>query len=83
MVARMASTSAPLPQDPARIRRKRIEAGLSQPALAERAGVSRSTVYRVENGLCPASAETLRRLAVVLWCEIADLMPAEPAGTRS
>jgi transcriptional regulator with XRE-family HTH domain len=72
-----------LPQDPARIRRKRIEAGLSQPALAAKANVNKSTVYRAENGLCPAEAETLRRLAEALGCEIADLMPPEPAEARS
>lgn len=77
----MTSTKASLPQDPARIRRKRIEAGLSQPALAKKAGVSKSTVYRIEEGLVPAQAPTLRRLADALGCEIADLMPPTPAGT--
>jgi transcriptional regulator with XRE-family HTH domain len=77
------STNAPLPQDPTRLRRKRIEAGLSQPNLAAKAGVSRSTVYRAEAGLCPTEAETLRRLAAALACEIADLMPIEPAQARS
>lgn len=73
----MTSTSASLPQDPQRIFRKRFEAGLSQPELAKRAGLNRSTVYRIEAGLVPAQAATLRRLAQALGCEIADLMPAE------
>ena len=72
------STSDPLPQDPARIRRKRLEAGLSQPALAKIAGVNKSTVWRIENGLNPAQADTLLCLAKALGCAIADLMPPEP-----
>jgi transcriptional regulator with XRE-family HTH domain len=77
------SPEDPLPQDTVRIWRKRFEAGLSQPALAEKAGVSRSTVYRVENGLSPATAVTLRKLADALGCEIADLMPANPGARAS
>lgn len=75
----MTSSSAPLPQDRARVRRKRIEAGLSQPALAAKAGVHKSTVYRIEEGLIAAQAPTLQRIADALGCEIADLMPPEPA----
>jgi transcriptional regulator with XRE-family HTH domain len=59
-----------------------MEAGLSQPALAELAGVSRSTVYRAEKGLHPAEADTLRRLADALDCEIADLMPPQRTRVR-
>lgn len=79
----MTSTQAPLPQDPERLRRKRIEAGLSQPALAKKAGVHKSTVWRVEEGLNPAEADTLRRLAKALDCEIADLMPPVPKSAEA
>lgn len=74
----MTSRNDTLPQDPGRLRRKRLEAGLSQPALARIAGIHKSTVYRVEKGLSPAEADTLLRIAMALGCAIADLMPPEP-----
>lgn len=62
-------------QDPARVRRKRIEAGLSQTALASRAEVSPAHMSSIERGGRGASPKVLARLADVLDCEIADLMP--------
>ncbi|QQM44971.1 helix-turn-helix domain-containing protein [Streptomyces liliifuscus] len=62
-------------QDPARVRRKRIEAGLTQIALAAQAGLSTAHMSCIERGERGASPKVLDRLATALDCEIADLMP--------
>ena len=68
-------------QDPARLRRKRIEAGLSQTALAKRAGVTKSHVSQVERGVAGFSPENIALIAEALGCTIADLLPDdETAG---
>ncbi|MYV56485.1 helix-turn-helix transcriptional regulator [Streptomyces sp. SID3212] len=63
-------------QDPAQIRRRRIEAGLTQEALGARAGYSKGHVSGVERGIAGASAQALARLAEALGCEVSDLMAA-------
>lgn len=70
-------------QDPRLIRRKRVQAGLTQGDLAAQAGISQSYMSMLEGGRASASAPVLKRLAEVLACEIADLMPAEIDGARS
>ncbi|WP_274031445.1 helix-turn-helix domain-containing protein [Streptomyces sp. MMBL 11-1] len=72
-------------QDPAQIRRRRIEAGLTQEALAKRARASKAHISMVERGVAGASAPLLSRLAESLGCEVADLMPppAVPAPATS
>jgi putative transcriptional regulator len=60
-----------------RLRRLRGEAGLTQAELAERAGVGRVTVVRIENGKMYARTETLRRLARALGVTLADLLAPE------
>ncbi|MEU0001164.1 helix-turn-helix domain-containing protein [Streptomyces microflavus] len=62
-------------QDPEQIRRRRIEAGLTQEGLARLAGVTKSHISGVERGVAGASAPMLGRLAIALECEVADLMP--------
>lgn len=57
------------------LRRARIRAGLSQQALAESSRVHHTQISRIENGLEPTEAE-LCRLAGVLGCAPADLLPA-------
>lgn len=66
-------------QDPARIRRRRIEAGLNRKALAEKAGISPQHMSLIENGTAGASPRVLAQLAAALGCTIADLMPPEPS----
>lgn len=75
----------PLPnQDPLIVRRKRLEAGLTQGALAAGAGISQSYMSMLEKGVASASAPVLKRLAEALGCEIPDLMPpAETAAGRA
>ncbi|MBN2197565.1 MAG: helix-turn-helix transcriptional regulator [Polyangiaceae bacterium] len=71
-----------------RVRRLRIEAGLTQAELAAGAGVTVETVARLERvlrGRASANAnpslETLTRLAAALGVEITDLL-AQAKGAR-
>ncbi|MCC9712039.1 helix-turn-helix domain-containing protein [Streptomyces sp. MNU76] len=70
-------------QDPGRVRRKRIQAGLNQTTLALKAGISKNHMSQVERGVTGASPRVLKQLADVLGCEIADLMPPEPTVSES
>lgn len=65
-------------QDPARVRRKRIEAGLTQGALAAKSEISQAYMSMLEKGSASASPPVLSRIARALGCEIPDLMPPEP-----
>ncbi len=62
-------------QDPERLRQRRIEAGLTQTALAKRAGVTKSHVSQVEGGKAGFGPVRIARIASALGCEIADLLP--------
>lgn len=62
-------------QDPRRLRRKRIEAGLSQTELAQRAGVTKSHLSDVERGQAGFSPRNVVAIAEVLGCTVAELMP--------
>ena len=53
---------------------RREELGLSQAALARQVGVDRSHVSHIENGTKVASAETLKRVAVVLGLSAEDVL---------
>lgn len=68
---------SPPTQDPQRLRRRRIEAGLNQEELAHRAGISKSHMSLLERGERNASARVLKCLAKPLNCQIADLLPPE------
>ncbi|SHI65148.1 helix-turn-helix transcriptional regulator [Streptomyces sp. 3214.6] len=67
------------PVDPQRLTRRRVEAGLSQNALARAIGVSKQLVSAVSLGKANFSPETLSKAAEVLGCEIADLLPENDA----
>ena len=66
-----------LNQDPARIRRRRIAAGLDGQSLARLAGISKAHLWQIEHGNTSASPEMLGKIAAALGCEIVDLMPRE------
>jgi transcriptional regulator with XRE-family HTH domain len=70
------------PIDPRRLTRRRVEAGLSQNALAQAIGVSKQLVSAVSNGRANFSPETLARAAQVLGCEIVDLLPPTEVQSR-
>lgn len=62
------------------LRMLRTKAGLSQEALAEAAGLSRTSVVNIEAGRQGASLATLYRLADALGCDPARLLPAPVAS---
>jgi XRE family aerobic/anaerobic benzoate catabolism transcriptional regulator len=72
---------SPPTQDPQRLQRRRIQAGLNRRELAAKAGIHKTTMGRLERGLHNASPRVLKQLAEALHCEIADLMPPEPDST--
>jgi transcriptional regulator with XRE-family HTH domain len=67
------------PVDPGRLTRRRVEAGLNQSDLAQAIGVSKQLVSAVSLGKANFSPEKLARVAEVLGCEIADLLPEDDA----
>ncbi|MGW5477612.1 helix-turn-helix domain-containing protein [Streptomyces sp. NPDC004008] len=67
-------------QDPERLWRRRVEAGLNQRELARKAGISDAYMSQLARGVRPASPRVLKRLAQALDCEIVDLMPPEPSA---
>jgi transcriptional regulator with XRE-family HTH domain len=62
------------------LRRIRKERGLSQRALAARAGVVKSTIYEAEAGRHVPRIQTLEKLADALGVEIVDLLPSRKRG---
>jgi transcriptional regulator with XRE-family HTH domain len=63
------------------LKKHRILAGLTQAELADRAGVSRDTIVRLEGGKQPPRPRTLKKLAEVLGVRTRDL--ASENGTGS
>jgi transcriptional regulator with XRE-family HTH domain len=72
----------PPTQDPRRLKRRRIEAGLNRRELAAKAGIHRSYMTWLEAGGRSASPRVLKRLAKALACEPADLMAPEPSADQ-
>lgn len=61
------SSSAPeLPRFSGRVKRRRSDMGLSQKALADRAGLTVQTVSRIETGDASPTRRTLSKLALAL-----------------
>lgn len=69
-----------LNQDPRRLKRRRIAAGLTLRGAAERAGCHFTTIGKLEQGERSAEPGTLAALADAYGCEITDLMPPEPVA---
>lgn len=63
-------TSAPHPN---RVREARLNAGLSQAELAQRAGISRTSVTAIESERLAPSVTTALALAAILKCPVEDL----------
>lgn len=59
----------------ANIRQLRNGAGLTQEALGDRVGLTRTSITNIENGNQPVSAWLLRRLAGLLECDLETLTP--------
>lgn len=65
------------------IKRRRIEAGLTQNELAELLGKNRVTVSNWETGKVAPSIKALREIAELFGCSIADLFAeGAPAQTK-
>ncbi|MFE2164911.1 helix-turn-helix domain-containing protein [Streptomyces sp. NPDC059447] len=58
-----------------RIRVARLQENLTQERLAERAGVDRSTIQRIERGTTDAKFSNLVRIACVLRVSVKSLLP--------
>lgn len=52
------------------IKNRRKELGITQPHLAELAGISTNTLYKLERGQSNPSLEVLHKLAEVLGLEL-------------
>jgi len=63
------------------LRRIREKRGLSQRALADRAGVVKSTIYEAEVGRHIPRIQTLEKLADALGVSIVDLLPSRKERT--
>lgn len=63
--------------DKAKLRRRRIEAGLNQADLAEKTGLHQTHISLLEKGLRGTTPKTLGTLAAALGCKTTDLMPDE------
>jgi transcriptional regulator with XRE-family HTH domain len=60
------------------LRRLRLQVALSQKELAERTGMSQTTLSDLETGKTKARPSTMRRLADALGCTPRDLMDESP-----
>jgi transcriptional regulator with XRE-family HTH domain len=67
-----------LKQDPRKLKRRRVAAGMSLTEAAQRAPCSKPHLSNVENGYDGASPRLLAKLAGLYGCQIVDLMPDEP-----
>lgn len=80
-MAQVAPRYAPHPTSPVRVHR--VAQGMSQEALAERAGVGRNTVSRLERRIHAPTPRTLEALAAALGVDVQQLFPPEDrSGTN-
>lgn len=66
--------------DPDKLKARRIRARLTQPGLAEAAGLHPSYITKIEQGRRGGSPETLGRIADVLGIDISELMRDKKAA---
>lgn len=65
------------PHDRVELRRLRVNAGLNQTELAGLSGLSTQLISALECGDSGASPKSLRKIARVLGCQVADLLAPE------
>jgi transcriptional regulator with XRE-family HTH domain len=63
--------------DPGELKRRRILAGLSQSAFADKIGIDQTYISKLESGGRYPTPEMLARLAKGLRCKPADLLASE------
>lgn len=56
------------------IKKRRVLMGLTQPELADQAGVSEATVWNAENGFYELSVETARKIGKVFQLKAGTLV---------
>ena len=61
-------------------KRRRLTAGLTQTALAEKVGISQQLVSNIESGVCGPSPSVAVRIADVFGCAVTDLLVDEVAS---
>lgn len=85
MILRMPNATASdlsIKVDPGRLRRRRIEAGMTVTMLGNAAGCAQSTISGIETGRRQPSPPLLKRIADALKLTVADLLLAETAGVE-
>lgn len=83
---RLAGHNVPMAKQRHFIREWRKHRGLNQEQLAERLGISRPQVSKIEKSTREVDLATLEALAGILRCEVADLIvrdPSDPEGLWS
>lgn len=65
------------------IRKRREGCGLKQAELGNRLGLSRTSVTNIESGRQRLLADQLCRVATILECEVADLLPSAAKARRT
>ena len=75
---RLKQDRADLASEAQQVRRLRQQAGLTQEALAKRAGIARPNLARVESGRYRPSLETLERIARALGQPVSTLVVPSP-----
>ena len=61
-----------------RVRKRRLELGLTQTELAARMGITQGNITRIENNPPNLSIETICKLAEALGMEAEDLLVEKP-----
>lgn len=56
------------------LKEKRLELGLSQKELAEKAGVSSNTIYNIEKGNFSPNVSTYQKICKALNIKLADIL---------
>jgi transcriptional regulator with XRE-family HTH domain len=64
------------------IKLARLESGMTQWAVAHRAGISESRLSRIENGLISPSPDVLRKIASVLRLPVEKLSSDGPKASK-
>ena len=78
-MARKKKSSADEPKrGPTFLRAWRKYRKLTQEAVAERVGVDRTTIGRIENGELPYNQDFLEKVALIYGCEPEDLLAIDP-----
>src|SRR5262245_51776426 len=62
------------------VRVRRLQAGLSQQALADQAGLTRQAIGAIEGGKDTPNTAVARRLARILRCRVEDLFELPEGG---